>query len=315
MVECVQVHFLLKNSLPLSMLVSILSIVYNHEPYLNEFFQGVLSQEHSYQWEIVIGIDLSSDSSLEICKNYRDQYPHLIRLVIHENRVGMIPNFIAAYNACSGKYIAMCEGDDYWIDNKKILKQVQSLEEDQKAVICFTDIKVLDEDEKTYHSNWANITKEQHYLKDIIKANPITTCSVMFRNHCISISGNSFRDLQMADWPLYIELLTHGYAKYLKNTTAVYRRSMQSSFSKNTVLEKLQKKLKALEYLLAHPPMAPHKYLLQTEWNNHAYAIAIRLPKQDARRNYYLDIVLKNKFLNHIPLSLKAFFYRYLKRH
>ena len=142
------------------MVISILSIVYNHEPYLNEFFRGVLSQEHPYQWELVIGIDLSTDSSLEICKKYRDQYPHLIRLIIHENRVGMIPNFIAAYNACSGKYIAMCEGDDFWLDPKKILKQVQSLEEDQKAVLSFTDIKVLDEDENKYYSNWATITKE-----------------------------------------------------------------------------------------------------------------------------------------------------------
>jgi glycosyltransferase involved in cell wall biosynthesis len=295
------------------MQVSVLSLVYNHEPYLDDFFHGLLSQEHPYEWEIVIGIDLCSDHSIDICKKYRDQYPELIRLIIHEDRVGIIPNFIATYNACSGKYIAMCEGDDWWIDSRKILKQVQSLEGDPKAMLSFTDIKVLDEDENKYHPNWATITKERYCLKDIIKANPITTCSVMFRNHRISISDNSFKDLHMADWPLYIELLTHGNAKYLTDTTAVYRRSMHGSFAKNPVLEKLQKKISVLEYLMAQPPMILHRQLLQNEWFNHAYAIAIRLPKEDERRNDYLDNILKNEFFYHISLSLKALFHRYLK--
>lgn len=295
------------------MQVSVLSLVYNHEPYLDDFFHGLLTQVHPYGWEIVIGIDLCSDHSIDICKKYRDQYPELIRLIIHEARVGMIPNFIATYNACSGKYIAMCEGDDWWIDSSKILKQVRALENDPKAVLSFTDIKVLDEDENKYHPNWATITKNQYRLGDVVKENPITTCSVMFRNHIVSISDNSFRDLQMADWPLYIELLTHGYAIYLKDTTTVYRRSVYSSFSKNPVLEKLQKKIKVLEYLIAEANMAPQKHVLQKEWLNYAYAIAIRLPKEDECRNEYLYKILKNEFHSNIPLTVKALFHRYLK--
>lgn len=290
------------------MIVSILSLVYNHEPHLKEFFEGLLSQEHPYQWEIVIGIDLSSDNSLEICKKYRDRYPKLIRLIIHEDRVGIIPNFIAVYNSCQGKYIAVCEGDDYWVDKLKLQKQIDLLDQDERAVICFTDIKVYDEEMKSFHPNWATITRTKYCIKDIIKSNKISTCSVLFRGNCVILNPDSFNGLSIADWPLYIQLLNHGYAIYLNEQTAVYRRSLLSSYSKTPVIDQLHKKKQAIEYLLKQPELSSNRNNLMKAYFYHLYAIAIRLKKTDPQRNLYFKVLIRNLSFNNVEFPLKAIF-------
>ena len=289
------------------MLVSILSLVYNHENYLEPFFEGILSQEFYDDLEIVIGIDKSSDASLEICRKYQKLHPKTITLLEHKERVGMISNFNKTYNACSGKYIAICEGDDYWIDNQKLAKQVKVLEKDAKAVICFTDIKIFDEEEKKFYPNWAQITKENYSIKDIIKSNPISTCSVLLRNNYIKINDNSFKGLSVVDWSFNIQLLAHGYAKYLDCKTAVYRMSLQSSYSKNPVVQQLFKKKEACEYLLKEPGLYEFRSLLLKAYNLQLYAIAVRLEKNDKRRVLFLKKVIKSIFWNNMLIPVKAF--------
>lgn len=263
-------------------------------------------QEHTYEWEVVVGVDQCSDASLAICQHYQALYPSLIRLIVHEERAGMIKNFVDTYNACTGKYIAMCEGDDYWTDALKIAKQVKTLAEDADAVISFTDLEILDEETGEKQPNWATIQKEKYTISDIIRTNTITTCTVMFRNGLVRLNSESFSSLQMADWPLYVELLTHGYAKYLDQKTAVYRRSAGGSFAKNAIPEQLQKKLRAVEYLQQLQALANERPLLKKAWNELAYAIAIRLPKHEPGRKKYLQQVIRNSGLNNPTLTLKA---------
>lgn len=219
----------------------------------------------------------------------------------------MINNYIATYNACTGKYIAICEGDDYWTDDQKLNKQVELLDRDEKAVLCFTDIKVLDEEEGTFHPNWANITKEIYSIKDIIFSNPVSTCSVMFRNHLVELNETSLRGLPMADWPLYVELLTTGYARFLNQETAVYRRSAQSTYSKNSTIETLYKKKTAYEYLLERPVLAKYKKQLLKAYYYHLYAIGTRLDKDDKMKKVFLKKAAMSINSNNISVPLKAF--------
>ncbi|MDQ6844057.1 MAG: glycosyltransferase [Bacteroidota bacterium] len=281
-------------------------MVYNHENYLDAFFKGVLSQQLPYAYEIVIGVDQSDDASLVICKRYREIFPSIITLIEHEVRVGMIQNFITTYNMCTGKYIAICEGDDYWTDDQKLMKQIQVLDNDKNAVLCFTDIKVLDEEEGTFDMNWAKIGKDRYTIEDLIKSYPISFCSVLFRNNIVALNEHSLQGLSMADLPFVLELMTHGYAKYLNVQTAVYRRSAQSSYSKNTIVEQLLKKKTIYEYLLSQPRFTKYKRQLFKVYNYHLYAIATRLDKTDIRRAAFFKKVIRSIDINNVALPVKA---------
>lgn len=118
-------------------LLSIVTITYNHEPYIRQCIEGVLMQQVNFPIEFIIAEDCSTDGTLAICKEYAIKYPNLIQLITSENNVGAIANERRAMKAAKGKYIAFCEGDDYWTDPTKLQKQVDFLEEHPEYSVSF----------------------------------------------------------------------------------------------------------------------------------------------------------------------------------
>ena len=107
--------------------VSVLMITYNHERYIAQAIEGVLNQQTQYSCELVIGEDCSTDRTREIVLDYQRRYPHIIRVITSNANVGMHQNFYRTAMACSGEYVAMCEGDDWWHDPAKLQTQVSYL--------------------------------------------------------------------------------------------------------------------------------------------------------------------------------------------
>ena len=95
-------------------LVSVVTITYNHAPYIAKCIEGVLMQQVNFPMEFIIAEDCSTDGTRTICEEYAAKYPDLIRLITSEHNVGYNPNELRAMKAVRGKYIAYCEGDDYW---------------------------------------------------------------------------------------------------------------------------------------------------------------------------------------------------------
>lgn len=132
-----------------SLMVSICCLVYNHEPFLRECFDGFIMQQTTFPIEILVHDDASTDNSAEIIREYTAKYPDLFKPIYQtENQyskgkgyVGMTLNIERA----KGKYIAFCEGDDYWTDMFKLQKQVEFLEEHEEYVLAFHDAKIIDE--------------------------------------------------------------------------------------------------------------------------------------------------------------------------
>mgnify|MGYP003291856894 CR=1 FL=1 len=118
-------------------LLSIVTITYNHEPYIRKCIEGVLIQQVNFPIEFIIAEDCSTDGTLAICKEYAIKYPNLIQLITSENNVGAIANERRAMKAAKGKYIAFCEGDDYWTDPLKLQRQIDFLEENPKYSVTF----------------------------------------------------------------------------------------------------------------------------------------------------------------------------------
>jgi len=118
-------------------LLSIVTITYNHEPFIAKTIEGVLMQQVNFPIEFIIAEDCSTDGTRAICQQYADQYPELIRLITSESNVGAIANERRAMQAARGKYIAFCEGDDYWTDPLKLQKQVDFLESHPDYSVTF----------------------------------------------------------------------------------------------------------------------------------------------------------------------------------
>ncbi len=118
-------------------LLSIVTITYNHEPYIAKTIEGVLMQQVNFPIEYIIAEDCSTDDTRKICEEYVAKYPDLINLLPSEHNLGAKENEYRAMKIAKGKYIAFCEGDDYWTDPLKLQKQVDFLESHPDYSVTF----------------------------------------------------------------------------------------------------------------------------------------------------------------------------------
>ena len=121
-------------------LVSVLMTTYNHENYLVQAIEGVLMQQTNFPFELVIGEDCSLDRTRDICLEYQQRYPEKVRIVFSETNLGPSKIFLKVFPVCRGKYIAGCDGDDYWTDPNKLQAQVDFLEANPEYGLVYTDI-------------------------------------------------------------------------------------------------------------------------------------------------------------------------------
>mgnify|MGYP000882014727 CR=1 FL=1 len=138
-------------------LVSICSITYNHEPFIRECLEGFLMQKTTFPVEIIIHDDASTDKTAEIIKEYELKYPNLFKPIYQvENQFSKKQGSIYArfvYPKVIGKYIALCEGDDYWIDPLKLQKQVDFLEANPEYVLTSHQYAIYDYEKQIYIDN------------------------------------------------------------------------------------------------------------------------------------------------------------------
>lgn len=208
-------------------MVSICCLTYKHEEYVREALDGFLSQQTDFDYEILIHDDASTDCTRDIIEEYCMQYPEKIFPVYQEvNQYsllgpGMNPRFNFA--RARGKYLAICEGDDYWIDKNKLQKQVDFLEANNEYNICFHNVKVIYENStKSTHLFHENSLKQEFTLADIVKGNFINTCSVMYRNISSNVPDYISKS-SAGDWILNVHFATDGRIGYLDDVMSVYR--------------------------------------------------------------------------------------------
>ena len=119
-------------------LVSVCMTAYNHAPYIGRAIEGVLSQRTTFAVELVLSDDCSPDGTGAICRDYAARYPDRIRLLTGDVNVGMRANYRRTIEACRGRYVAMCDGDDWWCDPLKLQRQVEALEADPACGLSYT---------------------------------------------------------------------------------------------------------------------------------------------------------------------------------
>lgn len=207
--------------------VSVCMITYNHEPFIEKAIASVLHQQTNFQYELVIAEDNSSDATRALCEKYAALNPEVIRLrTAGDKNKGMSQNFLEAIEACKGKYIAFCEGDDYWTDPFKLQMQVDFLENHPECVLSCTRYEIFDYSRNTFvHDDIKLLNpneKGRFFNLEEAFSNWITkTLTVVFRRDAFDLRVTSQYKL-LRDTHLIFHVLSAGKG-YLHNVfTGVY---------------------------------------------------------------------------------------------
>lgn len=223
------------------MMVSISCITYNHARYIRECLDGFLMQECNFDFEILIHDDASTDGTQEIIKEYAEKYPDLIKPIYQtENQYskgqrGM--NVKYNFPRAKGKYIALCEGDDYWTDPLKLQKQVAFLEENEEYGLIHTNYKKFFNKSAKFFDHCpvpdvSRVDENEYYLT----TGDIRTCTVLFRAKYIERINDLFNQKFMqnaviGDRPIFLLIGKISKLYFLNNITSVYRITSTESAS------------------------------------------------------------------------------------
>ena len=198
--------------------VSICCITYNHEPYIKEAIDSFLEQETNFSFEIIIRDDFSTDKTAEIIRDYVGRYPLLIKPIYEkENQYskGIKPDPVV-FKKAVGKYIAFCEGDDFWTDPLKLQKQVDFLEKNKDYIVSGHDAFIVDENGKHLKdSKLPAMYKKDFESEDLILGKSfILTMSMVFRNVLPKKFPEEFSMVVNGDTFLISMLGHYGKSKY-----------------------------------------------------------------------------------------------------
>ena len=206
-------------------LVSVCTITYNHEKYIERAIQSVLEQQYDFRIEFIIGDDCSKDNTRDIIRKYHALHPDIIVPLFPEKNLGAKLNAIQCLQRCSGKYIAFLEGDDYWIDPNKIKRQADFMEAHPDYSICFTDVDVINDTTEEHPDPFTTPVKEDYTIEDVILTERvfIPTATLFFRNQLPDPLPRFFREASSGDIAIHLVIADKGRIRYLPGKTAVYR--------------------------------------------------------------------------------------------
>lgn len=260
-------------------MVSVCMITYNHEAYIRQAIEGVLKQICDFTFELIIGEDCSTDKTLDVC-NELSETNNQIRLLPSTANLGMMPNFVRTLSECRGKYIALCEGDDYWTDPYKLQKQVDFLEANADFSICFHRVKIWQNGKLKADFLTGNVNDTTTII-DLANGNYIHTPSVVFRNKLFDQFPPEFAESPVGDYFLHMLNARYGKIKKLPETMGVYRLHNGNNWANKNFTTMIPKWLKTLE--LMQPSFSNKiRLILSEQYANLALDLAIKLAHNES---------------------------------
>jgi glycosyltransferase involved in cell wall biosynthesis len=219
--------------LPATPKVSVIMLAYNHGRFIEQAILGVIEQDCGFEFELLIGDDCSNDDTWEKCTAFQRRYPSRIRLVRSDLNVGMHNNFFRLLSRARGQFIALCEGDDFWISPKKLRVQVDYLEENTDCAFVFHNA-LVGPDCSPHNTHLFNSvaprTSDIHSL--IEKDWFVPTASIVYRSAHLSPFPVETVTFPSGDLALQILLAANGKPHYFDEPMSVYRQDANSVTSR-----------------------------------------------------------------------------------
>lgn len=251
-------------------IVSIRCSAYNHEAYIRQCLEGFVMQQTNFRFEAVVHDDASTDGTVAIIKEYAEKYPDIIKPIYetenqyskHDGSLGRIIN-----SHMRGKYIAMCEGDDYWIDPLKLQKQVDFLEAHPDYVMCCSDAII---ETPTEQLDWCRYHQNQTIpTEDIIKHGGlfVQTATLLFKKE-LRLNNYDYPEAakrcHVGDFPLQIYAALKGKVYWFAEKQAVYRygwgESWTNRFKKLDINTRLKRMRSEIDMLKSFDELSNYKY-------------------------------------------------------
>jgi glycosyltransferase involved in cell wall biosynthesis len=227
------------------MKVSVLLTTYNHEKWVAQAIESVLMQQTNFDYEIVIMEDASTDGTRDIAVDYQRRYPEKIRLILSEKNKCDNTNFMTAWRTSRSEYVAVLDGDDYWVSDHKLQKQADYLDTHPGFAVCFHNVTGFSEATKRMLWNYnPPDQKEVSTLEDLWAGNFIAGCSPMLRGGVFGELPEWYATAQWGDWPLLILAAQHGKIGYIDEVMGAYRVHDRGYWSGLSTFEKVAESIK-----------------------------------------------------------------------
>ena len=218
--------------------VSVCCLTYNHKNYIRQAIDSFINQNTNFNYEVVIHDDCSNDGTIDILKEYEQKYPNIIKVIYEEKNlysqgIKMEP---MVFKQCKGKYIALCEGDDYWCDENKLQIQYDFMKKNVDYSLVCHDAKLYYEDKKVYKKRNSSYKKscdcsvEDFILKHGVGGG-LPTCSMFFKKQCVEPLPDFFYESSVGDLPLTLYLGLQGKCYYINKVMGVYRVNTPGSWT------------------------------------------------------------------------------------
>lgn len=262
--------------------VSVGCAVYNHEKYLRDALDGFVNQKTSFDYEVIVHDDASTDASAEIIREYALKYPNIIKPIYQkENQYSRGIQITNRYiiPAMQGEYFAYCEGDDYWIDREKLQHQVDFLDAHREYCACMHNVIRRD--------LWHGTSTEMYHRDsdcDLTFADTVQgTCHIsalLYRSDVRKyLPAYMQKPWGFSDYPLFMYLSTVGKMRYINKAMSVYRYGVEGSYTARTSssTESTLKIYENCNRLLAEVDLETHKKysdLIQAQMLKNQYAMA-----------------------------------------
>ncbi len=264
--------------------LSICCITYNHKDYISKAIEGFLMQKTKFKFEILIYDDGSNDGSQQIIRDYQQKFPELIKPILQEENKysqgerGM--NFRYNYPRAQGKYIAICDGDDFWTDQNKLQIQVDFLENNPEYILTFHNSAEIDEDDIVHEIPLLNQYKTDKSALDLKRGAYVFASTICYRNVLRNFPKEVFNVVNEDTFTISL-LGASGKAKYLSNIGIGYYR-----IQKNGVWSTLKQEQRAFHKITTY------KNLIS--YYNRINDIDMVFYFNDRLRNVYLGLLEHN---------------------
>jgi len=269
--------------------VSVHMITYNHQDYVKDAIEGVLMQKTDFPVELMISDDCSTDNTREIIARYAAKYPKVIKPVFRERNLGSMRNFVDTFQYCTGTYIAMCEGDDYWTDPLKLQKQVDFLKRNPSCRLCFHPSTMLFVDGTGRVLEEGLKGPEERIVPSaaVIGGVYIRMVTMVFAAEIMRSVPDFLQRSPYGDLPLQLLCAHRGPVGYLGGRPmSVYRRGAVGSWSAEQGEDKKTQKAWALKRLKDHFTC----FDLFDDYTGHKYAGILKKRKEVMRLAYILQM-------------------------
>lgn len=292
-------------------LVSVVMPNYGQEKFITEAILGVLSQKTNFEVELIVADDCSPDNTESVVKSIINDHPngHWIKYIRHCENKGAIQNFVWTLQQAIGKYIAICEGDDYWIDPLKLQKQVDFLEKNHDYSLCFhrTDELHLNGEIKRSDYTCSEDLEKTFLLSDLLTGNFIHTPSVVFKN--IFEIPEWIKESPIGDYLMWLLIAEQGKIKYLPRPMAIYRAGVGIWSSQSQQKSQLNW-LKAKSIIISNTENIQIKESLQKSlYNNSVWFMKSIYPNYSSLiNNHIYEHNSKLSFFTLLKMTIKKLF-------